>query len=107
MVLYDQIHFIKLKIDSFYSSCRFNDFNDAVKYFGNNFCEGDCLADLFPLKARISVSLETNSLVLKISQEVRLAFCLLSPEFTLQGIGILLVNSLNSIFYLLRVALHN
>jgi len=65
-----------------HSSCRYNDFNNAVKDVESLSDAEDCLPELFPLQVKIFVSLETSSLVAKISQKVKLmTFLLLNCIF--------------------------
>ena len=99
----------KLEIDSFYSSCRYNDFNNAVKDFGSLFFAEDCLPDLFPLQVRIFVSWETNSLVAKISQKVQLMICFFSSsEWCLPNVKNFACNKFALFFFILfKVALYN
>lgn len=64
-------------IDCFYSFCRHNDLNVAVKDIGSHYGAGDSLQDVFPIQIRLSVLWETNSLVVKVSQKVSFVYTLL------------------------------
>jgi hypothetical protein len=64
-------------IDCFYSFCRHNDLNVAVKDIGSHNGAGDPLQDVFPIQIRLSVLWETNSLVVKVSQKVSFVYTLL------------------------------
>lgn len=71
-------------IDLFCSFYRHNDSKAAVKDFGSSFAADE--QDVFPLQIRLSVSQETNSLLVKISLEVNFVFCSLfsfGPVFCL------------------------
>lgn len=62
--------FVTLGIDFFWSFCRHNDLDTAVKDIGSVFGAGDSFQDVFPIQIRLFVLGETNSLVVKIYQKV-------------------------------------